>query len=99
MYAVLRILDPDFFPIPDPDPDTGVKKAPDPGSDSATLITIKGGIRKRGIFCAGFKVVGRCTVRFLLKLKKVTRISSFHFCIYFQCVFCHRLHYFLCDFV
>ncbi len=29
-----RILDPDFFPIPYP----GVKKAPDPGSGSATLI-------------------------------------------------------------
>ncbi len=31
-------------------PDIGVKKAPDPGFGTATLISIKGGIRKRGIF-------------------------------------------------
>jgi hypothetical protein len=91
-----------FFPHPESGSlDTGVKKASDPGSgSSATLFTIKGGIRKRGIFCAGFKVVGTGTVRFLLpvKLKKFTRISSFYFCIYFQCVFCHRLHYFFIRF-
>jgi hypothetical protein len=31
-----RILDPDFLPIPDPE----IKKAPDPGSESATLLSI-----------------------------------------------------------
>jgi hypothetical protein len=37
----------DFLPIPDPDP--GVKKAPDPGSESATLVEMAGQVAVRRI--------------------------------------------------
>jgi hypothetical protein len=50
--SALKIPDPDadFLPIPDP----GVKKAPDPGSGSATLLSC---IFSQTVFFAGFSLL------------------------------------------
>jgi hypothetical protein len=42
-FILILVMDPDSIPIPYP----GVNKAPDPGSESATLVFIKKGISKK----------------------------------------------------